>query len=298
VAVACKQCHWCARHVADINLWGNIGLFGVKLVGGIFGRSHALIADAVHSLSDIITAVIFLIGLKVSARPPDEDHHWGHGHVEFIVSGIMGIFLICAAVAITVVSLTSILEGAALEPDVLAVGAAAISVAVNELMFRQSMCIGEQLDSPAMIANALENRADVYSSCAALIGVFGARMGLTFLDPVAAIVVGFMIGRTGLRALITGIKGATDQLIDSTVLTRVKQIVSQEETIRAIGRIRGRKIGQKNWIDIEVKFDADIKMPEVREVVDRVAKNILNTIERTQDVVIIPRLSEPELKEI
>ena len=297
MAVACRQCHWCAKHVADINLWGNIGLLAVKLLGGIFGRSHALIADAVHSLSDVVTAVIFLVGLRLADPSPDEHHHWGHGHVEFIVSGIMGVFLICAALGITVVSLTSIVEGTALEPDVLAVGAAAISVAVNELMFRQSMCIGKQLDSPAMVANALENRADVYSSTAALLGVFGARMGLAFLDPVAAIVVGFMIARSGVRALMTGVRGATDQLVDSTVLTRAKRIASQEETISGIGRVRARKIGQRNWIDIEVKFDGDINMPELREVVDRVRKNILDEIERTQDVVLIPRLSEPELKE-
>jgi cation diffusion facilitator family transporter len=149
-----------------------------------------------------------------------------------------------------------------------------------------------------MVANALENRADVYSSVAALIGVFGARLGLTFLDPVAAIVVGFMIARTGVRALVTGIKGATDQLVDSTVLARAKQIASEEETIRRVGRVRGRKIGQKTWIDVEVKFGGDVKMAEVREAVDRVRKNILDELERTQDVVLIPRLAEPELKEI
>ena len=122
-------------------------------------------------------------------------------------------------------------------------------------------------------------------------------MGLAFLDPVAAIVVGFMIARSGVRALMTGVRGATDQLVDSTVLTRAKRIASQEETISGIGRVRARKIGQRNWIDIEVKFDGDINMPELREVVDRVRKNILDEIERTQDVVLIPRLSEPELKE-
>ena len=298
VAVACKQCHWCARHVANINVWGNIGLLGVKLVGGIFGRSHALIADAVHSLSDGITSLVFLVGLKVSAAPPDEDHHWGHGNVEFIVSAIMGVFLISAAVGITVVSVTSILEGATPEPDVLAVGAAAISVVVNEIMFRHSMCIGKQLDSPAMIANALENRADVYTSAAALIGVFGARMGLTFLDPVAAIAVGFMIARTGVVTLKTGIKGSTDQLVDRTVLAAVKRIVSEEKAIRCIRRLRARKVGQKSWIDFEAEFDPEMKVSEVKEIVDRLRKNIMDELDRTDGVTIVPRVALPELGEI
>jgi len=211
MAVACKKCHWCAEHVGGINIWANLGLLVVKLLGGIFGRSQALIADAVHSLSDVVISILLLVSLKVSATPPDEDHHWGHGNVEFIVSVIIGILLTCAAVTITVASLTSILEGDMYDPGILAVWAAVISVVTNEILFRHSLCIGKQMDSPAMIANAWENRADVYSSLAVLVGVFGARMGFTFLDPVAAIVVGFMIAKSGIRILMLGVKGITDR---------------------------------------------------------------------------------------
>ena len=88
MAVVCKECYWCAKHVGGINLWGNIWLLIVKLLGGIFGRSQALIADAIHSLSDVVVSILLIISLKVSAAPPDEDHPWGHGNVEFIVSAI------------------------------------------------------------------------------------------------------------------------------------------------------------------------------------------------------------------
>ena len=284
--------------MANINIWGNLGLLAVKLVGGVFGRSHALIADAVHSLSDLVTSLVFFLGLTLSARPPDDDHHWGHGHVEFIVSGIMGAFLLCAAVGITVVSLTSIVEGTALEPDVLAVGAAAISIAVNELLFRHSLCIGEQMDSPAMIANAWENRADVYTSVAALIGVFGARLGLAFLDPVAAIVVGLLIARTGVRTLMTGVRGATDQLVDRTVLNRVRRIVSQDRAVSRIRRLRARKIGQRNWIDFEAELEPEVRVSEVREIVERVRKSIMDQLDRTDGVTIVPRVAAPELREV
>ena len=244
MALVCRQCYWCAEHVASVNIWANCGLVVVKLIGGIFGRSHALMADALHSLSDVIIALFLWVTLKISGGPPDEDHHWGHGNVEFIVSVIVGVLLLCGAVTITAVSLTSIIEGITPEPGIVAVWAAAISVIANEIMFRHSICVGEQMGSPAIMANAWENRADVYSSVAALIGVFGARMGFAFLDPAAAILVGLMIARSGLRTLVAGIGGITDRSIDRATLARVKRIVLKERGIRDVGRLRARKIGQ------------------------------------------------------
>lgn len=298
MAVTCRQCHWCAKHVGSVNLWTNVGLFVVKLLGGIFGRSQALIADAVHSLSDIVIAVLLLVGLKVSAAPPDEDHHWGHGNIEFIVSLVIGVILICASIIITVTSLTSILERIMPEPGILAVWAAAISVATNEILFRHSLCIGKQMDSPAMIANAWENRADVYSSLAVLVGVFGARMGLTFLDPVAAIIVGFMIARSGINTLILGFKGMTDQSFDRAMLSDVKKLVLKEKGIRDVSRLRARKVGQKTWIDLEAKFGPEIKVSEVKKIIDSVKKSVMDQFDRIGDIIIVSRVSEPELKEI
>jgi len=297
VPIVCKQCHWCAKHVGGINLWANTGLFGIKLVGGIFGNSQALIADAVHSLSDIVISLMLLVSLRVSSTPPDEDHSWGHGNVEFIVSVIIGVLLICTAVTITLVSLVSILAGITYDPGVMAVWAAALSVVSNEILFRHGICVGEQFNSPAMIANAWEKRSDAYSSFAALIGVFGASIGFQFLDPLAAIVVGFMIARAGIGTLITGIRGITDQTSDRAMLKEVKRLVLQEDQVKNIGRLRARKIGQKDWVDIEAKFDPQIKVRQVKEIIVRVRKRIMDQFEGLGDVVIVSRVSEPELKE-
>ena len=298
MAVVCKRCYWCARHVGGINFWGNIGLLVVKLLGGVFGRSQALIADSIHSLSDVVVSVLLIISLKVSATPPDEDHPWGHGNVEFIVSAIFGTLLVCAAVAITAVSITSIVQGNVYDTGILAVWAAVITVAANEIMFKHSLCVGQQVDSPAMIANAWENRSDVWSSLAVLAGVFGARIGFPVLDPIAAVVVGFMIARNGMETLILGIKGMTDRSFDKAMLAQVKKIVLKEDGIRDVSRLRARQIGQKNWIDIEAMFDSQMKVSEVKQIIERVKKNVMDKFERIGDVVIVSRVSEPELKEI
>lgn len=297
--VACKECYWCAKHVGGINLWANLGLLFVKLLGGIFGRSQALIADAVHSLSDVIIAILVIVGLKVSSAPPDDDHHWGHGNIEFIVSAIIGTLLVCTAITITVVSLLSIIQGDIYNPGIMAVWAAAISVVANEIMFRHSLCAGEQMDSPAMIANAWENRSDVYSSLAVLVGVFGARIGFTVLDPIAAIIVGIVIAKNGLKTLVSGVKGITDRSFDNkAMLSQIRKLVLKEDGIVSIGRLRARKTGQKVWIDLEAIFKPEMKVAEAKKIIEDIRKSVIDKFERIGDVVIVSRVPEPQLKEI
>lgn len=298
MAVACKQCHWCAKHVGALNLFGNILLLAIKLLGGIFGRSQALIADAVHSLSDIIISLMLLVSLKVSSVPPDDDHHWGHGNVEYIASTIIGVLLICAAITITMASLISIITGNIDDPGILAVWAAVISIVTNEILCRQGTCVGEQMNSPVTIANAREKRSDAYTSLAALIGVFGARMGFRVFDPIAAIIVGFMIARFGLDTLLEGVKGISDRSFDKELLTDVRKLILKEEGIRDIHRLRARQIGQKHWIDLEAKFDPQMKVCDVKEAIANVKKKVMGHFEDVADVVIISCVVEPELKEI
>ena len=299
MAVACKECYWCARHVGGINFWANLGLLIVKLLGGIFGQSQALIADAVHSLSDVIIAILVIVGLKVSSSPPDEDHHWGHGNIEFVVSAIIGVLLVCTAITITIVSLLSIIQARFYNPGAMAVWAAAISVVANEIMFRHSLCAGEQMDSPVMIANAWENRADVYSSLAVLVGVFGARMGVVILDPVAAIIVGIMIAKNGLKTLVSGVKGITDSSFDNkAMLSQIRKLVLKKNGVIEVGRLRARKTGQKVWIDLEVIFESEMKVAEVKKIIDSARKNVIDKFERIGDDVIVSRIPEPQLKEI
>lgn len=297
--VACKDCYWCAKHVGGINLWANIGLLIVKLAGGIFGRSQALIADSVHSLSDVIIAILVIVGLKVSSSPPDDDHHWGHGNIEFVVSAIIGMLLVCTAITIVIVSVISIIRGNMYDPGITAVWAAAISIIANEIMFRHSLCAGKQMDSPVMIANAWENRSDVWSSLAVLIGVFGARIGFVILDPIAAIIVGVLIAKNGLDTLTLGVKGITDRSFDDkAMLSQIRKLALKENGIVEVGRLRARKTGQKVWIDLEAIFKPELKVAEVKKTINSVRKNVVDTFERIGDVVVISRTLEPELKEI
>lgn len=290
MSVICKKCFWCAEQVGVINLWANVLLFAVKLIGGIVGRSQALLADAIHSISDIAIALLLIVSLKVSGAPPDEDHHWGHGNIEYIVSAIIGVILIFIAILIVVTGLISIYEKQYFYPGLLAIWAAVISIILNEIMFRHSICIGRQMDSPAMIANAWENRADVYSSIAALIGVIGARMGFPLLDPIAALIVAFMIAKSGIETLVSAINGITDKIVDKDFCEKVKTLILKEKVMGGISKLRARRIGQKTWLDIEINFNQEIKVSEVTKIMTRIRNRVLDKFDEVGGVHIIPRI--------
>ena len=131
-----------------------------------------------------------------------------------------------------------------------------------------------------------------------MIGVFGAKMGFRFLDPIAAIVVGFMIARFGLNTLLEGVKGISDRSFDKETLAYVKRLVLKAEGIKDIRRLRARQIGQKNWIDLEAVFAPEMKVAEVKSIIESLRKNIMSRFEDVADIVIVSRASGPELKEI
>ncbi len=285
----CDQCQWCEKHVGNVNLFGNAGLLIVKLIGGVLGRSQALIADALHSVSDLIISVFLVAGLHVSKVPPDEEHRWGHGQVEFIVSTVIAVLLLFCGVLIISGAVMSIYQGASPSPGILAVWAALISVVFNEVLFRHSICIGKQMNSPSVIANAWENRADAYTSIAALIGVFGARMGYWISDPIAAICVSIFIMRSGIITLLEAVHGIMDGSVEAGFIDEVRLRIEKEPSVKDIIRLRVRRIGQKNAIDAEVAFDPEMKVSEVRGAICKMCKSITSEVERIGYLQIIPR---------
>ena len=285
----CDKCEWCEKHVGNVNLVGNAALLIVKLIGGILGRSQALIADALHSVSDLIISVFLVAGLHVSKVPPDEEHRWGHGQVEFIVSTVIAVLLLFCGVLIISGAVMSIYQGASPSPGILAVWAALISVVFNEVLFRHSMCIGKQMNSPSVIANSWENRADAYTSIAALIGVFCARMGYWLGDPIAAIFVSIFIMRSGIITLLEAVHGIMDGSVEAGFIDEVRQRIEKDPSVKDIIRLRVRRIGQKNAIDAEVAFDPEMKVSEVRSAICKMCKSITSEVERIGYLQIIPR---------
>jgi cation diffusion facilitator family transporter len=273
------ECYWCADNVGRIALWGNIGLFVMKLLCGIAGNSKALLADAVHSGADVLTAAVVMICLNISKSPPDEEHPYGHGNTEYIASMFIGISLFAVVILIIYTSIQDIMNGVSQHPDTIALAGLLISIAGNELMFRHSYCCGIRFKSPAMIANAWENRADVYSSIAALVGVIGALIGVQVMDSVGAILVAILIGRTSFEMVKEAWNGILDHSIDEDIEATVRQKAMDDPDVQDIVYLKTRAMGPYFSIDLKLAVSPEITLYRGYEISDRVKQTIEKVID-------------------
>ena len=282
------ECYWCAENVGRIAVWGNLGLFALKLFCGIAGGSRAVVADAVHSGVDIITAAIVMISLRVSKAPPDKEHPYGHGQVEYISSLFIGMSLTAVVALIIYNSIMEITHGVSGQPSIIALLALIISIVANELMFRQSYCCGTKFRSPAMIANGLENRADVYSSFAALVGVVGAQLGFLFMDPLGAILVAIVIARSAFAMLRDGWQGMLDRSLGESIENRIREEANADADVRGVISLRTRAIGQHLAVDLKLGVSPDLTLYEGYEIAERVRDILMKKIDNVRLINVSP----------
>ena len=272
---------------------GNLVLLSLKFVAGVLGRSSAMIADAVHSLSDFFTDIIVLLFVKVSAKPQDASHDYGHGKFETIATLFIGLALVAAAIGIIVsgaVKFAHWLGGETLEvPGKLALWAALISIVLKELLYRYTVAAGKKFDSQALVANAWHHRRDAMSSIGAAIGIGGAILlgeRWAVLDPLASIVVGAMLLKVAWELL----KGSTGELTDGSLPEETEREI--EDIIRSFPEIsephnlRTRRIGNRIAIEAHVRLDGKMSLDAAHDIVtaiehrikDRFGKSTLVTI--------------------
>ena len=246
---------------------GNMGLFAFKLIAGILGHSSAMVADAVHSLSDFITDVIVLVFVSLSAKPQDESHDYGHGKFETIATFFIGLALVAAATGIILAGILSLVEwfqGAQLEaPSMLALWAALLSIVVKEILFHYTAHCGKRLNSQAMIANAWHHRSDALSSIAAAIGIgcailLGDRW--TVMDPVASVIVGFVLMNVAIKLLRTSINELTESSLNADVEREIEEIITSFPGICEPHNLRTRHIGNRIAIEAHIRMDGDISL--------------------------------------
>lgn len=251
---------------------GNVALLTFKFIAGIVGNSSAMIADAVHSLSDFITDLIVLIFVKISAKPQDESHDYGHGKFETIATFVIGLALIAAATGIIVsgcLKLTSWLQGEQLEaPGWLALWAALISIVVKELLYRYTAFVGQRLNSQAVIANAWHHRSDALSSIGTTIGIGGAILlgqRWTVLDPLASIVVGALLIKVAVELLKTSIGELTECSLPEETESEIENIVKSFPGVYEPHNLRTRKIGNHIAIEMHIRMDGALSLHEAHE---------------------------------
>ncbi|MBR3745324.1 MAG: cation transporter [Bacteroidales bacterium] len=247
----------------------NLVLMVFKFIAGIMGHSAAMIADAFHSLSDFITDIIVLVFVKISSKPQDASHDYGHGKYETLATLLIGLGLVAVAIGIIVsgaVKFSHWLSGENIAaPGKLALWAAIISIVVKELIYRYTISQGKNLDSAAVIANAWHHRSDALSSIGAAIGIggaiaFGDRW--TVLDPLASIVVGAMLFKVAWELLKESVDELTEHSLSDESENEILEIISSFPDVSEPHNLRTRKINNRVAVDLHVRMDGEISLED------------------------------------
>ncbi|MBT3183651.1 MAG: cation transporter [Nitrospina sp.] len=269
-----------------IGMIANILLSLFKFVGGILGNSVALVADAIHSLSDLVTDLIVLFTHRIGKMPQDEDHPYGHGRAETIGATVIGLLIIVTGIGVTYKTWETINEISEQAPGLLAASAALLSILINEGLFHYTRRVGEATKSPALIANAWHHRSDAFSSIAALIGIIGAWQGFAFMDPLAGAVVGCMIVKVGIDITRQGVRDLMDTALSDEHTEKIHSILKEIPEVLHFHELRTRVIGGEFLIDVHILVDPEMTVTEGHRVAEIARRNLIKAIPNIQDVLI------------
>ena len=261
------------RKITHISIWVNIVLTALKLAAGVFGRSQALIADAVHSLSDFATDIAVLIGLRYTSKPRDEDHTYGHGKYETLAAAVIGLALGLVALKIAESAIQRIFHfshGDPLPmPSVYAFWAAILSIGVKEWLYQATMRVARRTGSSSLVANAWHHRSDAFSSIATAAGVGAAAMlghDWLILDPIAALFVSLFLLRVGWRIIREQIGYLTDQSLSPEVCEEILAMARATPGIAEPHNLRTRMVGHISVIDLHIRLGADLSLREAHDI--------------------------------
>ena len=259
----------------------NVVLLLFKFVAGIIGHSAAMLADAVHSLSDFVTDVIVLVFIRISGKPQDKSHDYGHGKYETLAMTLIGVALLLVALGILNSGAMKIklwLDGEQLEaPGTIALWAALLSVVLKEGVYRYSMIKAHQLNSPAVEANAWHHRSDALSSIGTAIGIGGAiflGQRWTVLDPIASVVVGIFIVKVSVSLLRRGIGDLLEQSLPDAVEEEILQLVAALPGLSKPHDLRTRRIGNHYAIELHILMDGNITLREAHDKASEVEETL------------------------
>lgn len=252
----------------------NFLLLIFKFVAGWLGNSSAMIADAVHSLSDFITDVIVLLFIHISSKPKDKGHDYGHGKFETLATSIIGIVLMCVGIGLFWESSNKIVgfyfKGKELEsPRMIALIAALVSILVKELLYRVTLVVGKKENSQALIANAWHHRSDAFSSIGTTLGIGGAILlgdQWRILDPLAAVIVSIFIVRVSLKLVIPAINDLLEQSLPAEVENEIISIIEETPEVRNPHNLCTRRIGNDFAIEVHIRVDGNTTVMHAHEI--------------------------------
>lgn len=266
-----------AVRVSVITIFMNAALVVFKLLAGIFGKSYALISDAIHSASDVFSTVIVIIGVKVSARKADKNHPFGHERFECVAAILLAVVLFATGVGVGYSGVKNIVTGDYKNfavPKVIALVAAAVSIVVKEGMFWYTYLAAKKVNSSALKADAWHHRSDALSSVGSLVGVIGGMCGVKILDSIACIVICLLILKAAVQIFWDAVKKMTDEACDDKTENEIREFIGSCDGVKRVDLLMTRKFGNRIYVITEIACEGDLPLIEAHRIAESVHSGI------------------------
>ena len=277
------------QRVTWVGAFANALLIICKFTMGIFGHSQALIADAVHSVSDLFTDVIVLLGLRIGGKAPDEEHHFGHARIETLASAVVGLSLIATAIYLGIEAGLNIFRHAEYHPTNLALIGAGVSIAIKEGLYHYTVRVGRRIKNQLIVSNAWHHRSDSLSSVAVFIGVTGALIKPSWhiLDAFAALLVSFFIVKVGLDILVKSLREFTDTAPSPEIISKISHCTKNVEGVLDTHDLKVRTSGGLYQIEAHIVVDGQLTVKEGHKIAKEVESCLVEEVEDLDRVIVL-----------
>ncbi len=278
-----------AMRISAVSIAVNIILSVFKALAGVFAHSGAMISDAIHSASDVLSTVVVIIGVKISGKESDKEHPYGHERMECVAAILLAAILAVTGAGIAWSALSKVAAGnyEQLEiPGIPALIAAIVSIIVKEALFWYTKVGAKKIDSGALMADAWHHRSDSLSSVGALAGIAGARAGLLILDPVASVVICVFIEKAALDIFRDAIDKMVDKACDEETEKKMRECVLRQDGVRGVDLLHTRTFANKIYVDIEICADGNKTLWEAHTIAECVHNSVEEEFPKVKHIMV------------
>ena len=267
-----------AMRVSRVSIFVNIALSLGKLAAGIIAKSGAMISDAVHSASDVLSTLAVMAGIKLASKKEDSGHPYGHERMECIFSILLAVILCATGIGIGYSGVMKIIGGYGefVVPGALALAAAVVSIVVKELMFQYTKKNAKKINSTALMADAWHHRSDALSSIGSFIGILGARLGFPVCDPIASVIICIFIVKAAWDIFMDAVNQLVDKSGSDEECEKIREVALETNGVIGVDDLKTRLFGAKMYVDIEISADGTLPLTEAHAI----AQNVHDSIER------------------
>ncbi len=268
-----------AIKVSVISIILNCLLTLIKFISGVISKSSAMISDSVHSLSDVLSTFVVIIGVKISNKKADSDHPYGHERIECVSAIILSGMLFIIGALIGINGIKNVTNSSNLVmPGVLALIASIISIISKEAMYQYTIRVSKKINSAALKADAWHHRSDALSSIGSFIGILGSRLGFKIFDPLASVIISLCIIKVSIDIFKDAIDKMVDKSCDKEVIDKVISVIEKNENVKNIDDIKTRQFGNKAYVDVEISVDENLLLKDAHKVAEEIHNSVENEI--------------------